>query len=380
MKVLILSCNIGGGHNACAGAIQEQFQFSGDVCDIADTIGLCSKKLSAFFTWGHSTMYRHFPGLFRFGYGFAEKYPGILKDDTPVYKLLTGGAERLCKLIEKEAYDTVVCTHIFSGLLLSETLRRYPMKLKTAFVPTDYTCSPGTAKSNADLYCIPGESLVEEFAAHGVPADKMVVSGIPVRSQFYVQSDKAASKMAIGIDPFHFHILIMCGSMGCGPMEQLVKQVHAELNQECEISVVCGRNQKLQARLQRKFQSAPNVHIYGFTDNINALMDSADVYITKPGGLSTSEAAAKGLPMILLDVVSGCEEHNMSFYTRNGGAISTSGVDSVVECCSILAKEPEKLTKMRNALISQVPGNAAKILCDAMHTPELIKGKASPAA
>jgi len=371
MKVLILSCNTGGGHNSCAQAIQEQFQNTGDICDVADAVGFCSKMLSNFMTWGHATMYRHFPGLFRFGYGFAEKHPGILKDGTIVYKLLTGGAENLHFLLENEKYDTVVCTHVFSGVLLRETLRRHPRKLKTAFVPTDYTCSPGTAKSNADLYFIPAESLVEEFIAQGVPEDKIVVSGIPVRSGFYDRADINAAKRKFGMEPSHFHILVMCGSMGCGPMGQLVKQAYARLNQNCEISIVCGQNQKLRSKLDKRFRSASNVHVYGFVEDICAIMDSADICVTKPGGLSTSEAAAKGIPMVLLDVVSGCEEHNMDFFVHSGGAVTALCVDGVVGQCLTLAKDPEKQAKMRNALISQLPGNAAKILCDAMHNLEV---------
>lgn len=367
MKVLILSCNTGGGHNACAQAIQEQFQAVGDVCDIADAAGFCSQKLSQFLHWGHTAMYCHFPSLFGFGYGYAEKHPGILKDGTILYKLLTGGTDKLYTLIQKEGYDTVICTHIFSGLLLRETLRRYPMKLKTAITATDYTCSPGTAESNADLYFIPGESLAEEFTDKGVPADRIVVSGIPVQSSFYTQTDKEMSKRNFGIDPSRFHILVMCGSMGCGPMGQLVKQLYARLSQKCEVSIVCGRNQKLRTQLNKQFQSAPTVHIYGYVEDISALMDSADVYITKPGGLSTSEAAAKGLPMIFLDVVSGCEEHNMDFFVRCGGAITALGVDGVVGHCLVLAKEPVKLERMRNALVSQLPGIAAQKICTAIH-------------
>lgn len=367
MKVLVLSCNTGGGHNACARAIREQFQSAGDICDIADAVGFCSKSLSQFITWGHSTMYRHFPRLFSFGYEFSEKHPGILKDDSIIYKLLTGGAEKLHCFLENEKYDAVVCTHVFSGLLLRETLSRYSMKLKTAFVPTDYTCSPGTAKSNADLYFIPAESLREEFVEQGVPADKIIVSGIPVRAGFYARMDTNAAKRNLNIEPSRFHILMMCGSMGCGPMERLVKQAYIRMKHDCEISVVCGRNEKLQRKLNKVFRDVNKVHVYGFMEDMNVLMDSADICVTKPGGLSTSEAAAKGLPMILLDVVSGCEERNMDYFVRCGGAVTALCVDGVVGHCLVLANERLKLEKMGNALVSQLPKNAADSIVKSLH-------------
>ena len=181
MRVLILTCNTGGGHNACAKAIQEVFVENSHSCETSDAISFVSEKLSKFMDWGHTTMYRHIPKLFRFGYGFAENHPAMLDDDAAVYKLLTDGTKQLNGFIKAGEFDTVICTHVFSGLLLRQMLKEYPMKLKTAFVGTDYTCSPGTARSELDYYFIPAESLKEEFIEQGVPVKKIVTSGIPVR-------------------------------------------------------------------------------------------------------------------------------------------------------------------------------------------------------
>lgn len=370
MKVLILSCNTGGGHNSCAQAIQQSLQSRGDSCDIVDSLGFCSGKLSKFMSWGHSTMYRRIPGLFRFGYGFAERHPGMLKDDAAAYKLLTGGTEELRQLLLEKEYDAVICTHVFSGLLLRETLLRFPMQLKTAFVATDYTCSPGAAKSDLDLYFIPAESLREEFISQGVPLDRIVASGIPVRPEFYESSNRNSAKKALGIDPSRFHILVTCGSMGCGPMEHLAKQLHVRMPPSCEISIVCGRNEQLYKQMATAFQGKGNVHVYGYVKDMNTLMDSADLCVTKPGGLSTSEAAVKRLPMVLLDVVSGCEERNLNFFLKCGGAVSALGVDGVVGRCLVLAKEPETLERMRNALAMQFPDNATEIISGTMHALE----------
>lgn len=223
MRVLILSCNTGGGHNACAGAVQEAFAQRGDQCDIADALHFVSDRLSRFMAWGHTIMYRHVPGLFRVGYGFAERYPQILEDDAVVYKLLTGGTEQLCAHIRRGGYDTVICTHVFSGLLVAQMLKEHPMPLKTAFVGTDYTCSPGTAKSGLDYYFVPAAALAGEFEAQGVPGRKIIASGIPVRKEFYDRQDPAEAKRKLGVDPDHTHLLMMCGSMGCGPLEKLTE-------------------------------------------------------------------------------------------------------------------------------------------------------------
>ena len=95
MRVLILSCNTGGGHNACGEAIRQAFEAAGDTCVSADALQFTSNKLSKFMSWGHTTMYRRLPKLFRFGYGYAENHPKMMQEDAAVVKLLTGGAQQL---------------------------------------------------------------------------------------------------------------------------------------------------------------------------------------------------------------------------------------------------------------------------------------------
>ena len=366
MRVLILSCNTGGGHNACAGAIRTAFTEQGHQCDIVDALGFVSDKLSKFMSWGHTTMYRHIPGLFRKGYGFAERHPNMLQDDATVYKLLTGGTEQLYAYIQEGGYDAVICTHVFSGLLLRQTLREYPLQLKTAFVGTDYTCSPGTAQSELDHYFIPAESLTAEFAVQGVPASKIVASGIPVCKEFYEHTDKGKAKETLGIDPSHIHLLMMCGSMGCGPMEKLAKLLSRGMDETMELSIICGTNEKLQQELTGAFGCFPGIHIHGFVKDIASLMDSADLYLTKPGGLSTTEAAAKRLPMVFVDAVAGCEEYNMHYFTSIGGAVTADNPEDLAQLCLELMESESRREQMRASLETLPHKNAADCICQTM--------------
>ena len=370
MRVLILSCDTGGGHNACARAIQEAFLECGCHCDVADSVQFVSEKLSKFMSWGHTTMYRHIPGLFRFGYGFAEKHPKMLQDEASVYKLLTGGTEQLHAYIQEGKYDSVICSHVFSGLLLRQTLKEYPMELKTAFVATDYTCSPGTARSELDHYFIPSRSLTAEFIAQGVPAGKIVPSGIPVRKEFYAQGDKAKAKRKLGIDPNHTHLLMMCGSMGCGPLEKLTKLLSNSMTDTMELSIVCGTNEKLRSELAEEFGNQPNIHIHGFVRDISTMMDGADLYLTKPGGLCTTEAAAKGLPMVFINAVAGCEEYNLNYYVRLGGAVTADSPEELAQLCLNLMGNPNRLAQLQAALKVLPKQNAAQFICETMCADE----------
>jgi len=366
MRVLILSCNTGGGHNVCGEAIRQAFEVAGDTCVSADALQFTSNKLSKFMSWGHTTMYRRIPKLFRFGYGYAENHPKMMRGDAAVVKLLTGGAEQLHNFLVAGGYDSVICTHVFSGLLLRKALEMYPLPIKAAFIATDYTCSPGVANNELDVYFIPDATLAEEFITAGVPGGKLVASGMPVLSQFYMRGDKEKAKLAFGIKPDNTHLILMCGSMGCGPMKQLTEALSQRLEPDWEISVVCGTNQKLRRELEQKYESYPNIHIHGFLQDMSALMDSADLYLTKPGGLSTSEALAKALPMVLIDAVAGCEGYNLRHFTEMGGAVTASGVLELTELCVELMKDPQRRSEMETALLSHRYTDSADCICRVM--------------
>lgn len=366
MRVLILSCDTGGGHNSCAKAIQTTFLDEGHICDIADSLSFVSKKFSQFMAWGHSTMYRHIPGLFRFGYGFAEKHPAALRDGSAIYKLLTGGTERLLEYLLDGKYDTVICAHVFSSIMVSHLLKNYSISLKTAFVATDYTCSPGAVNKELDCYFIPTALQKEEFMRYGASEDKLIPSGIPVRKDFYVRVNKKIAKEQFGVHPDHVHLLMMCGSMGCGPMQELTKLLSQSMDPTMELSVACGSNRKLQKKLEKECRSFPNIHIYGFVKNMSGLMDSADLYLTKPGGLSATEAAVKQLPMVLIDAVAGCEAHNLRYFTEIGGAKTQRSPQELTNLCLELSKSEPRRKQMSDALYAISSQNAAACICQTL--------------
>lgn len=371
MKALILTCSTGGGHNACAEALRDAFPGPREDCHIASALDFVSKNLCTFLTWGHTTMYRYFPGLFRWGYHHAETHPELLQEDAFLYRLLTDGTGALSKFLAEGQYNTVICTHIFAGLLLRRTLREYPMDIRTGFVSTDYTCSPGAANTEPDLCFLPAASLIPEFTRRGFPEETLRVSGMPVREAFYHIPDKHAMKTELGISPEDTHLLIMCGSMGCGPLKKLTKYLVQNSGHNCRVTVVCGTNERLRRALEKRYRSDPRINILGYVSDIPKWMDSADLLLTKPGGLSVSEAAAKGLPMVLMDTVGGCEEHNLRYFTLLGGAVTAETPEELAWLCVRLLDQPEKRKRMETALRSRYRGNAGKNIWTAFEKERL---------
>ncbi len=362
MRTLILTCNTGGGHNSCAKAIQQAFNNNEMVCEITDSMQFISGKLSRFMSWGHVTMYRHVPGLFRRGYSFVERHSELMQEDTAYHKLLSAGAKRLYDYICQGRYDTILCVHVFSGVLLGQMLREYPVKLQTAFVATDYTCSPGAAAGHLDRYFIPHETLVREFEEQGVPHDKIIPSGIPVGRSFYVCQPGAQAKTSVGVSPEHVHLLMMCGSMGCGPLEELTGHLKEQMDDSMELSIICGTNEKMQRSLEELTADDQRIHIYGYVAKMSELMDSADLYLTKPGGLSTTEAAVKKLPMVLIDAVAGCEAYNMDFFVSRSGAVTADDTEKLAAACIDLMRNPAQLQTMAANLSRIIKNPAAELI------------------
>ena len=349
MRTLILSCNTGEGHNSCAKAIQETYAAHDETCDIVDALQFISKRASQFISDWHSRIYRHAPKLYKAGYHTAEERTSVFREGTTVYRYLTSGSEKLYHFILDGGYDNIICTHVFPALALTAMLKHHPMPLVTSFVSTDYTCSPSVENSELDYYFIPDISLTEEFVQCGVPREKLIDSGMPVKQAFYQDTDKAAAKAELGLPADHQHLLVMCGSIGCGPIKELTEDLLIRLTPEQELTIVCGANEELFAKLERYFAHDPRIHIHGMVDYVPVLIHSADLFLTKPGGLSTSEAAACGVPMLLMDTVAGCEGHNLNFFLRQGIAVTADTPKHLADLAAALLADPEQLQEMSRA-------------------------------
>ena len=361
-RVLILSCNTGEGHNSCGKAILEAFEAQGIPCVMEDAFRFISSSVSRIISFVFVRMYRHLPGVFRFGYQYSEGHPGVFQDRSGIYKMLTAGAERLHRFIVNEGYDTVICTHVFSALVVSNILRRHDTPLRTFFVATDYTCSPSSGESCLDTYFIPHESLMDDFALCGVPREKLVASGIPIRRAILHSADKAEAKRKIGIQPDQRHLLIMCGSMGCGPIKKLVKELSQTLPKNACISVICGTNHHLRKTLGRIYAKERRIEAYGFVSDISTMLDSADLFLTKPGGISITEAAQKRLPMAFVNAVAGCETYNMRFYMERGVAVTADTPKALASKASKLLSNNAMLESMRDNFGDWAENNAVEII------------------
>ena len=365
-RILILSCNTGEGHNSCAKAIQEAFQEQGIACEIADALAFVSPRFSKFLSWGHVFVYRHAPHLFRLGYRYSEKHPSLFHRKSLLYWRFSLGSDSLASCIVDQGYDAVISTHVFASLILTEALKRHQLHLHTSFVATDYTSSPSMADSDLDCYFIPDPSLVPDFTVGHITPDRIISSGIPVRQEIYQHLDKAEARRRLGIPKDHKHLLVMCGSMGCGPIEGLIARIQKKLQPGCTVTVVCGTNEKLYRKLSGRYKDHPQIQIFAYRRDVSVLMDSADLYLTKPGGLSVTEAAVKNLPMVMIDAVAGCEEYNKNFFVKRGMGVTADYVHSLAHLCMDILTDDAALLRLQEAGRSMQRPNAPHLIRDSI--------------
>ena len=370
MKTLVLTCNTGEGHNACAKALQEAWAAAGEPCEVADALTFLSKELSAVISRAHVQMYRHLPALNGKGYDRAEKSPGMLRRHTPVWAVLAKGRKKLLQTIEEGGYDTVICTHVFPAVMLTALLEKMPLPVRTAFLATDYTCSPMVRDTRLDRYFIPDASLLPEFLSDHITPERAVATGIPVRAGFLEKMPREEAKERFGVAPDHRHLVISCGSMGCGPIEKITRLTAGYMPEDCEISVVCGTNRRLERRMRRRNRKNERVHVYGFVQEMSVLMDSADLYLTKPGGISVSEALVKNLPMLFVDAVAGCEEYNLRFFTERKAALTADSPEHIAALALVLLQNEARLDSVRRGMDAVPKHRAAEeILAELRRVP-----------
>ncbi len=330
MRVLILSCNTGGGHNSAAAAIKEYFDAENVFCEIKDALAFDSRLKSEVISKGHVLIYKKAPVLFGAGYHYAEKHPAKPGNESLMYTVMKSGTDALYHYLVENEIDAVISTHVFASMMMTEIKNNEDIDVKSYFVATDYTCCPGTDEIQADAYFIAHRHLIPDYTDFGIPEEKLIPTGIPIKRAFYRSLSAEKAKDLLDLPQDKKILLLMCGSMGCGPMFKLGKTILKNLPADSYMVVICGSNYKLVKKFE-KIAEEDRMRVVGYTDMMNVYMDAAYAVVTKPGGLSSSESATKGLPMVLMNVVAGCETRNLDFFLRNQFAVTDKTLKGIAE-------------------------------------------------
>ncbi len=341
MKVLLLSNGTGGGHNSAALALKEEFQKQGREAVMIDPFSLKGKHLgkltSTIINQTYIKSVQRIPKVFGFFYHCGELLGKYIKDGpirTPVYYSNYTMAERLYKYIRKEQFDAILCTHPYPSEMLAAIHARDHHIPPTFWISTDYHCIPLTRESQADNYIIASPDLLEEYVSYGIPEYKLYPIGIPVKKEFRTEMTKAEAREALGLEQDKRYIMISGGSVGSGKLLESVALMAGRFLIDSNVSIIaiCGSNGFLYKQMKKLFSG--KVILMEHTDRMAEYMIAADVVITKPGGLSSTEAAALGKPIIFISPIpGGLEILNIGFFQEHGMALYAKSINlELLEC------------------------------------------------
>lgn len=362
MNVLILSCNTGGGHNAAGSALAQCLRERGHRAEQVDFLALAGEKVSQLVSGAYIEMAKHLPTLFGVTYGLGRVVSTAehaLNLRSPVYAACAQVVPALERYLAEHPCDAVAAPHMFPAMALTEMKRRGLELPLTAAIATDYTCIPFFEEADCDYVLLPGPMCVGEFERRGIPAEKLVPVGIPVAEEFRRRVGKKEARKMLGLEENSRWVLVMGGSMGAGQIAQLTRSLLYLMEPDVRLAVVCGSNERLYHRLARTYGENRRVRVVGFTDQVARYMEAADLLYTKPGGITTTEGAVMGVPMVHMKPIPGCESRNRQLFTREGMSVSARGVLALAVKGRRLLSSPERQEEMRRAQRRQVAADAA---------------------
>lgn len=257
-------------------------------------------------------------------------------------------SKKLKVLIQDEFKpDAVVCTQAFPCGMVADYKKYLGLNLPLFGVLTDHAPHSYWIFDNVDYYIVPSEASRAHFIRNGVEDARIRVFGIPIDPRFSDRREKGDICGKFGLDSRKRTILIMGGSQGLGPVEKMADALE-RLALDFQVLTVCGINKRLQKTLEKKGKRyKKKMLVFGLTENVDELMEISDVIITKPGGLTTSEALAKNLPMIIIHPIPGQEAKNTDFLLQQGVALRAEDWEDVSALVQELFSNSVKLQEMR---------------------------------
>ncbi len=328
MEVMILSCGTGGGHNTAGKAIAEELEQRGHAVTFLDPFQLAGKHTAAYVGNSYIRLVQRSPKSFGLLYSLGEEYRK-LPVRSPVYWANGKMASQMQRFLKEHPFDAIVMTHLFPAQMLAH-LPKASLP-QTMLVATDYTCIPFTEETDCDWYIIPSPALAGEFSRRHIPEAKIRAYGIPVRAAFRAQQSRENACAQLGLQPQNHYLLLSGGSIGAGKLAAAAKSLQNFLTEEGNygLIIVCGKNQRLYQSLRSIYAGNHQVRVLESTSKMSGYLKACDCFITKPGGLSSTEAAVSGIPLIHISPIPGCETHNATFFAQHG--------------MSLLVEQPEQL-------------------------------------
>jgi processive 1,2-diacylglycerol beta-glucosyltransferase len=365
-RVLILSASSGAGHVRAAQALEKAFRAQG-TCEVEhiDALEHVSKLFQRLYDKAYIRMVRRAPDLMGLLYEQTDKPWRHPRERLAMDRLNTQPMIRLLKTIQP---DLCVATHFLPAEIMAWLIAKKKLQARHAIVVTDYDVHALWLCRTVDRYYVAMQESLEYLANIGVPREKLQVTGIPIDPLFENHVSAADARKKLGLAASEPVLLLSAGGYGVGPLEQLVKDLLA-LERPWQIVAIAGKSEPLKKRLDALAKGAgktpsgqPRLVPVGFTTEMDQYMAAADLLIGKAGGLTTSEALARELPMALVEPIPGQEERNADHLLEAGAAIRCNNLPAAAWKIAALVDQPEKLRAMKQAARVMAHPGAARVI------------------
>ncbi len=364
MKILLMTVSAGQGHTAAAMAAEARLKQLGAAAHTIDVYQHINSFIAETLDKSTALYTKVVPDIYRMVYDYLEG--GTEADQANLFQFVNKlCAYKMSRLTEEYDPDVILCTHVFAAQLADELKRRGKTRAHIAGIVTDYTIHPyWETLPRLDWLIVAAEPLIYRAVKRGIPARRIKALGIPVHPKFHEKMEKKEARRLLGLNPEGPTALMMGGGLGHGlSLEETDRLL--DLRPDFQLAVVCGRNQKQLRRFEeyRRESGRKNLRVFGFVDNVQQMMDAADLLISKPGGLTVTEALTKELPMAVVNPIAGHEERNLEFLLNCGMAVGASKTFPLDEAVHLLLSSPGRLEQMRQAVRAQAKPHALEDIC-----------------
>jgi processive 1,2-diacylglycerol beta-glucosyltransferase len=370
LRVLIATVTAGGGHVAAAAALSEAWrsQRPDDLVETVDLLQSFSKLHAKSYSQGYPKLIETAPELW--GAVFERTDHAELAAKLHRWRRLipSRSQQRFVKQLEEFRADILLCTH-YLPLEALRTRKQTSRPLVVSIV-TDFEAHALWMAEAVDVYCVAAEHTRARLLARGAKPNQVLVTGIPISARFSQKINPAAIRRRMGLRDDLPVILILSGGFGMGPISRIVSEID-KASGEFQLLVVTGKNADLKAELSAQDWKHPT-RVLGYASNMHELMGIAQLVVSKPGGLTTSEVLALGKPLMIVNPIPGQEAANSDFLLEHGAACKASRSDDLPFRIEELLK-PGKLDKLGNAARALGRPEAALAVCRAVSEAALRK-------
>lgn len=362
MNILILSASTGGGHMRASRAIESYMNenYKSANVKIIDSLLYINPILNKTVTSGYISLATRTPKI------YGKIYELTNKEDrwsSFVSRLNYLFANKLLPLIEEFVPDVIITTHPFPTEMVSILKSKELLNIPLVCIMTDYAPHKTWVNPKVDAYIVSNDDMVNEMIKIGVKEEIIYPYGIPIEKVFFEKKDRDLVLNELELNHNIPTILMMAGSFGVTNVFDIYEDI-LNINRDFQIIVITGKNKKLYDEfLNIIAESKKHTKLIYFTDEVNKFMQVSDIIITKPGGLTITEALASNIPMAVFDAIPGQEEENAEFLINHNMAIRLEKGQSCDKVIEELLINKEKLNGMKEACKSFNKNDSSKNIC-----------------